>query len=102
MTRIKSFMIKSNNPFSRNLQLKYKKKKVIEHVEFRHDTVPITPQQKTSTSKNSSMLDKMRNKLDSAKFRWLNEQMYTTTGKESHEMFKNDPELFSMVQNNNF
>lgn len=33
-------------------------------------------------------------KLKGAQFRWLNEKLYTTAGKQSYEMFQQDPDLF--------
>ncbi|KAI9326960.1 methyltransferase-domain-containing protein [Pilaira anomala] len=37
---------------------------------------------------------KMKEKLSGARFRWLNEQLYTTPGKHSYELFQEKPELF--------
>ncbi|KAI9478405.1 MAG: methyltransferase-domain-containing protein [Benjaminiella poitrasii] len=37
---------------------------------------------------------KMKEKLSGARFRWLNEQLYTTPGKQSYELFQDKPELF--------
>ncbi|KAI7906112.1 methyltransferase-domain-containing protein [Cokeromyces recurvatus] len=37
---------------------------------------------------------KMKEKLSGARFRWLNEQLYTTPGKQSFELFQEKPELF--------
>lgn len=35
-----------------------------------------------------------RAKLDAARFRWLNEQLYTCTGDEAQALFESNPELF--------
>ncbi|KAL8622208.1 hypothetical protein ACOMHN_053010 [Nucella lapillus] len=43
-----------------------------------------------------SALDKAREKLQSARFRYLNEQLYTSTGGEAWRMFQEDPESFSV------
>lgn len=41
---------------------------------------------------------KMKEKLSGARFRWLNEQLYTTPGKHSYELFQEKPELFDQVK----
>ncbi|KJE95669.1 cerebral protein 1 [Capsaspora owczarzaki ATCC 30864] len=35
-------------------------------------------------------------KLRGARFRWINEQLYTTTGKLAQKLFKDDPKLFDI------
>ncbi|XP_062105658.1 ribosomal RNA-processing protein 8 isoform X2 [Humulus lupulus] len=47
-------------------------------------------------SKSLSFLDKMKARLAGGHFRMLNEKLYTCTGKEALEYFKEDPELFDM------
>lgn len=42
---------------------------------------------------------KMKEKLSGARFRWLNEQLYTTPGNKSFELFQEKPELFDEVKN---
>ena len=44
----------------------------------------------------SSLHEKMTKQLESSRFRWINEQLYTTTGKEAAEMFSEDPNLFDI------
>lgn len=39
---------------------------------------------------------KMSSKLSGAKFRWINEQLYTTSSNAADKMFKEDPSLFSV------
>lgn len=41
---------------------------------------------------------KMKEKLSGARFRWLNEQLYTTPGNKSFELFQEKPELFDEVK----
>ena len=43
-----------------------------------------------------TLLEKSRRKLNAARFRYLNEQLYTTTGSEAFQMFKNDKEAFQV------
>ncbi|KAJ1696671.1 hypothetical protein LUZ63_005183 [Rhynchospora breviuscula] len=54
----------------------------------------------TSTScggnKSTSFLDKMRARLSGGHFRMLNEKLYTCSGKDAFDYFKEDPELFSV------
>lgn len=55
------------------------------------------PKQTTPQSKKpklTSLREKMVDKLKAAKFRYLNEQIYTTTGKEMHDYFKANVEDF--------
>lgn len=40
---------------------------------------------------------KMKEKLSGARFRWLNEQLYTTPGNKSFKLFQEKPELFDEV-----
>ncbi|KAJ1914728.1 25S rRNA (adenine645-N1)-methyltransferase [Mycoemilia scoparia] len=37
---------------------------------------------------------KMREKLKGARFRWINEQLYTTTSQKAYEMMQNEPSMF--------
>lgn len=41
---------------------------------------------------------KMKEKLSGARFRWLNEQLYTTPGQHSFDLFQEKPELFDQVK----
>lgn len=38
----------------------------------------------------------MTSKIDGARFRWINEQLYTVTGDQAKEMFDKDPSLFQV------
>ena len=44
----------------------------------------------------TSLQERMRAKLEGGKFRMLNEQLYTTTGREAFESFSKDPKLFDI------
>lgn len=68
---------------------------VIEHDPKLQDTnksilSPSAPQSK------SSLHEKMTKQLESSRFRWINEQLYTTTGKEAAVLFSEDPNLFDI------
>lgn len=45
---------------------------------------------------SSSFLDKMRAKLSGGHFRMINEKLYTCTGSEALDYFKEDPALFNV------
>ncbi|CAL9126188.1 unnamed protein product [Musa textilis] len=50
-----------------------------------------------STSKNQlGFLQKMRMRLSGGHFRMLNEKLYTCSGSEAFNLFKNEPELFDV------
>lgn len=42
----------------------------------------------------SSLCEKVTKQLESSRFRWISEQLYTTTGDEAVTMFSKDPSLF--------
>lgn len=46
--------------------------------------------------KLSVLQQRFQKKLESGKFRMLNETMYTTTGAESHKLMKQNPQLFHL------
>ncbi len=47
-----------------------------------------------STKLKEKLYRKMASKIDGARFRWINEQLYTVTGDKAKEMFDSDPNLF--------
>jgi ribosomal RNA-processing protein 8 len=47
--------------------------------------------------KLTALQQKMKDKLSGSRFRWLNEQLYTTPGDESFTLFQEKPELFEHV-----
>lgn len=61
---------------------------------------PSKKSKKDSAGKDglSSMQAEMRRRLDGGKFRMLNEQLYTSTGKEAFKTFQSDPVLFDVVR----
>ena len=62
---------------------------------------------KSSAHRNSSMKSKaadfstkisdMRKRLEGSKFRMINEQLYTSKGKDSFQDFQKEPTLFDVV-----
>ena len=47
------------------------------------------------TNKSSKLHSRMASKMESARFRWVNEQLYSTTGDEAKKLFEKEPELFT-------
>ena len=57
---------------------------------------PAVESRKQGTSKLSDLQRKFRDKLDGARFRSLNEKLYTCRGQEAFDMFQGDPSLFTV------
>jgi hypothetical protein len=73
-------------------QLKTKQKKAVEQEK------PVPKKQQAVIDDGLTPLQrKMKEKLSGARFRWLNEQLYTTPGKKSFNLFQEKPELFDEV-----
>ncbi|XVE84043.1 hypothetical protein DITRI_Ditri16bG0137100 [Diplodiscus trichospermus] len=51
---------------------------------------------KSSSSNSSSFLDKIRARLAGGHFRMINEKLYTCSGREALDYFKEDPQFFDM------
>ncbi|KAJ2539503.1 25S rRNA (adenine645-N1)-methyltransferase [Coemansia sp. RSA 1933] len=59
----------------------------------RNDNVP--GKQKLADGQGLSKLQqKMQQKLKGARFRWINETLYTTTGTKAFDMMRDDPKIF--------
>ena len=71
--------------------------KIFENEET-NPTVENSVSEVEETSKNlaKSLLERMSDKLNAARFRYLNEKLYNQTGKESKSMFKDDTEAFNV------
>ncbi|KAJ1733069.1 25S rRNA (adenine645-N1)-methyltransferase [Coemansia biformis] len=52
------------------------------------------PQPQQGSAGLSALQMRMQQKLKGARFRWINESMYTTTGEETFKMVQNDPSIF--------
>lgn len=61
----------------------------------KHKSVPAQPAD-TNPQKTMSLAEKARETLNSARFRFLNEQLYTSSGHEALQMFKKDKEAFEV------
>ncbi|XP_024963586.1 ribosomal RNA-processing protein 8 [Cynara cardunculus var. scolymus] len=58
--------------------------------------LPSTSTVSKSSTKPSSFLEKMKAKLSGGHFRMINEKLYTCSGDEALNYFKEDPSLFNM------
>lgn len=47
-------------------------------------------------SKKSELQEKLKQKLESSRFRWINEQLYTIPGDKAFSLFKDDTSLFDV------
>ncbi|XP_028397881.1 ribosomal RNA-processing protein 8-like [Dendronephthya gigantea] len=50
-------------------------------------------------TKRVSFKEKLQKKLESGRFRWINEKLYTTNSLSAFKMFKSEPELFDVYHN---
>lgn len=57
--------------------------------------LPSAPTPAVLTGKGKgSVLDRMRQRLTGGRFRWLNEQMYTSQGADSQRLLQQNPAFF--------
>ena len=59
-----------------------------------HETTPSHLKESRAKTHTDKLQTKMRNQLDGARFRFVNEQLYTTTGSEALDLFQKDEQLF--------
>jgi len=48
------------------------------------------------TSNLSDLQSKMKQKLEGAQFRWINQKLYTSSGKDAQSLFQEQPDLFEV------
>lgn len=67
-------------------------------VKFKRGPVSFRQTNKMSNTRTEklSLKEKLQNKLESGRFRWINEKLYTTNSLSAFEMFKSEPELFDV------
>ncbi|XP_014520883.1 ribosomal RNA-processing protein 8 [Vigna radiata var. radiata] len=58
--------------------------------------IPSPSAKRTKLKEPSTFLEKMRARLSGGHFRMINEKLYTCTGKEALDYFKEEPSLFDM------
>lgn len=54
------------------------------------------PAQEVPTDRSSALRSRMEQRLESARFRYINEVLYTTTSGDAKRMFRQDPEAFGI------
>ncbi|KAF3847525.1 hypothetical protein F7725_020553, partial [Dissostichus mawsoni] len=57
---------------------------------------PVVPEEDGQQDRSSSLRSRMEQRLESARFRYINEVLYSTTSGEAKRMFKQDPEAFGI------
>uniref|UniRef100_A0A3P8SI66 Ribosomal RNA-processing protein 8 n=1 Tax=Amphiprion percula TaxID=161767 RepID=A0A3P8SI66_AMPPE len=55
---------------------------------------PVAPEQEMKPDRAASFRSRMEQRLESARFRYINEVMYSTSSGEAKRMFKQDPQAF--------
>lgn len=106
ITKIKTVKDKHSVPFDRKkLAAVLDTKKTKDKLDNQHEMSPVNGDVQdsdfgtSSTAKfpsSMSLLQKSRERLNAARFRYLNEQLYTSTGKEAFQLFKKDREAFDV------
>ncbi|KAG2384177.1 Ribosomal RNA-processing protein [Vigna angularis] len=61
--------------------------------------IPSPSAKRIKLKEPSTFLEKMRARLSGGHFRMINEKLYTCTGKEALDYFKEEPSLFDMMSN---
>lgn len=57
---------------------------------------PAAPEEEVELDRSASLRSRMEQRLESARFRYINEVLYSTTSSEAKRMFKQDPEAFGI------
>ena len=93
--------VKLESDFDLETNVKQKRKKSRNEAELdsseqtTNDSTKLNDSPPASQNK-MSLHDKMTKQLESSRFRWINEQLYTTTGDEAFALFSEDPSLFNV------
>jgi hypothetical protein len=59
-------------------------------------SMPVMQALPSKRNQKLSLKEKLQNKLESGRFRWINEKLYTTSSLSAFEMFTSEPELFDV------
>lgn len=57
---------------------------------------PAAPEEEVKQDRSSALRSRMEQRLESARFRFINELLYSSTSGEAKRMFKQDPEAFGI------
>ncbi|CAN6674467.1 25S rRNA (adenine(645)-N(1))-methyltransferase [Trichomonascus vanleenenianus] len=77
----------------KNMNNEKKQKQVVKPKTKTEEVKPATP---VTKQKLTPLQRKMQEKLSGSRFRWINEQLYTSTSEEATDLMKNQPELFDV------
>lgn len=77
---------------SEPLSKKQKKKQKVEGKVTKE--IASEPVAKPASTSLTPLQEKMQKKLTGSRFRWINEQLYTTSSKDAVELFKEQPNMF--------
>ncbi|KAL6945381.1 hypothetical protein ACO0QE_002833 [Hanseniaspora vineae] len=96
-SHLKTQLPKTEKKVSKNITKKSDKKapvKLVQNDAAKTSNIPssFTP---NSNKKLTPLQQKMMAKLSGSRFRWINEQLYTTTSEKALDMITKQPELFS-------
>lgn len=58
--------------------------------------MPLSRSKRLQVASPSLLAQKLQGRMDAARFRWLNQLLYTSTGSRAADIFKDDPSLFSV------
>lgn len=81
------------NEFEEEIKVEEARKKKKKRKEIRVDE---EADLEKAPSKSLSLKERLMEQLNSARFRYINEQLYTQTGQEAQEMFEEDEEAFQV------
>lgn len=90
--------VKIKTPLKENFDVK-KLKEIMSSEKKKMDTLKQDLEKKVKRrdrNQGKSLTDRMHERLSAARFRYLNEQMYTTTGTEAAQLFADDEEAFNV------
>ncbi|KAI4815381.1 hypothetical protein KUCAC02_005528 [Chaenocephalus aceratus] len=77
-------------------QEKVQQEKVQQEGPAETEEEPVVPEEEGQQDRSSSLRSRMEQRLESARFRYINEVLYSTTSGEAKRMFKQDPEAFGI------
>lgn len=81
------------NEFEEEIKVEEARKKKKKRKEIKVDEEAVLEK---APSKSLSLKERLMEQLNSARFRYINEQLYTQTGQEAQEMFEEDEEAFQV------
>ncbi|XP_003384920.1 PREDICTED: ribosomal RNA-processing protein 8-like [Amphimedon queenslandica] len=88
LTKVKKFKLSKRLAGDKSIKAKKDKKSV--------DFQIVESPRKTKESKSSALADKVAKKMSGARFRWINEKLYTCTSTDAVKLFSEDPHLFTL------